>query len=282
MIGAIIGDIVGSVHEFKSNPTKTKDFGDLIINSNFKNDVVSHFTDDTVCSVAIAEWLTSHQKETPDFYLRKYGKLYPKRGYGGMFGKWLDDPKAGPYNSWGNGAPMRVSAVGHYAVSLDEAYDLAMKSAEVTHNHPQAIKGAQFVAGFIYLCNENIEGLKTPLQIVDQLLNDLDEDRYYASVIHGSTLDDIRPSYKFQVSAKNTVPQAVKCVLEATSFEDVIRNAISLGGDADTLAAIAGSMGEMIWDIEDELITSAMRKLDDQIKTALADFFIEALTRREG
>jgi ADP-ribosylglycohydrolase len=263
MLGAIVGDIVGSIHEFVAQPTKTKDFGPLFVSEKHNT---SHFTDDTVCTVAIAEWLLTMDTQvpntvTPEDWLRLYGKIYPQRGYGGMYQRWLNDPTIGPYNSWGNGAPMRVSACGYAAETLGEAWDLAEQSAAPTHGHPQAVKGAQAVAGIIFMLRAG----KTLEEAVEVTLQELDDDGYYASILEFA-VDDLRPDYTFKVSSKNTVPQAIRCVMESDSFEDAIRNAISMGGDADTIAAIAGSMAEPLHGIPEDIAKEALSRIDDRMR----------------
>jgi len=284
MLGAIAGDIIGSVHEFKSRPTKTKDFGDLFVDNikpektmggikmvsiaghGHRGATSSHFTDDTVCSIAVARWLLD-RSQTVDYHMRKTCSTYPRCGYGGMFSKWVVNASQGPYNSWGNGAPMRVSPVGWASSSLQEAYDLAKESADITHSHPQAVKGAQAVAGIIYLTRTGTDKASA----IEKVIKDLDSDGYYAEVLE-STLDEIRPGYSFRVSSQDTVPQAIRCLVEGNSYEDVVRNAISLGGDADTIAAIAGSMAETVYGIPMEIAKEALVRLDDDLRKTVVEF----------
>lgn len=281
MIGAIIGDIIGSIHEFKKPPTKTKDFGPLILKEDsrlksfFENYQLhqlknySHFTDDTICTLAIAQWLLDNRKQDPDFYLRDLCLKYLHFGYGKLFEEWLLNENSGPYNSWGNGAPMRVSPVGWISSTKEEAYFLAEESAKVTHNHPQAIKGAKVIAGIIFTLRKgkNIEGS------IFEILSDLDDDGYYNSILNQS-LDKIRETYTFKVSAKNSVPQSIVCLLQSNSFEDAIRNAISLGGDADTLAAMTASMAEAIYPIDEKLKNDVFDILDERLNAILRKFQI--------
>lgn len=281
MIGAIAGDVIGSVHEFVAIPTKRKDFGDLFVDTVQRTGTVakistdgflhkgataSHFTDDTVCTIAVARWLLDRSKSC-EAHMRDTCNEYPRRGYGGMFSKWVTDPTMGNYNSWGNGAPMRVSPVGWAAETLEQAYDLAKESADITHNHPQAVKGAQAVAGIIYLVRTGM----SKDDAINKVLEDLDDDGYYRKVI-GQTLDEIRPTYTFKVSSKNTVPQAIRCLIEGTSFEDVVRNAISLGGDADTIAAIAGSMAEPVYGVPDEIVKESITRVDAGMRQTVVEF----------
>lgn len=232
MLGAIIGDIVGSVYEW--NNIKTKDF-ELFKPSCF-------FTDDTVMTIAVAKALLltrekqsktnkkiSFKREIVE-QMQYFGKRYPNSGYGGMFSSWLVSHNPMPYNSFGNGSAMRVSPCGYIAVTLDEALLLAKASAEVTHNHPEGIKGAEATAAAIFLarCGKSKEEIKEYI-----------EENYY---ILDKTLDEIRPSYSFNETCQETVPQAIQAFLESVDFENEIRNAILLGGDSDTLATITGSI----------------------------------------
>jgi len=229
MIGAIIGDIVGSVYEW--NNIKTKEFP-------FFSERC-FFTDDTVMTIAVAEALLNGGK--PDDFIdamKKFGRLYPKAGYGGRFISWLLGDDREPYNSWGNGSAMRVAPCAWYANSIDEAEDLAMRSAEVTHNHPEGIKGAQATASAIYLARTDASKPE---------IKDYIENKFGYNL--SRTIDEIRPVYKFNESCQETVPEAIIAFLESHGFEDAIRNAISLGGDSDTLAAITGSIAEAAYGI---------------------------------
>lgn len=283
MLGAVVGDMVGSVHEFRGTPTKTKDFGPLFVDAyvepkteglkvfngghGHKGVQASHFTDDTVCSMAVAKWLLEGRTNFPNV-LREVCARYPRCGYGGMFSKWVMDPEMKAYQSWGNGAPMRVGPVGWAATSLQEADDLAQHTAEATHDHPEAIKGAQVVAEMIYKFRQ--PGYSFELA-AKETLDRLDSDRYYDHIL-SQTLDEIRPKYYFKVSSKDTVPQALLCLKEATDFEDAIRNAISLGGDADTLAAIVGSMAEPLFGIPEWIAKEALTRLDQEFRDIVIDF----------
>ena len=231
MYGAIIGDIVGSKYEFW--PIKTKEFPFVSQGC--------EFTDDTVMTVAVARALMktrerNHGIEPEPFKalliqeMQDLGHRYPNTGYGGMFAKWLDAPDPRPYNSYGNGSAMRVSPCGLYAYGLDEALELAKASAVVTHNHPEGIRGAQAVVACVFLAKAG----KTKGEIRSYV-----QDHFYALP---ASLDDIRPAYTFDVTCPGSVPQAIQCFLESTSYEDAVRNAVSLGGDADTQAAIAGAI----------------------------------------
>lgn len=255
MRGAIIGDIVGSIYEFHN--IKTKEF-EFMPGSTYP-------TDDTVMTVAIMDALLEAREmcetvaDLPDaalsrLFLNKmleHGRAYPHAGYGGAFRKWLAERYPKPYYSSGNGSAMRVSPVAYVARSLEECERLAKLTAEITHNHPDGICGAQATAGAVYLALHG--GTK------DDIMNYVS--RYY---LWDFCLDEIRPEYIFDHYAsicEGTVPHAVQAFLEAEDFEDAIRNAISIGGDSDTLAAITGAIAEAyfgipdwMWDRADELI----------------------------
>ncbi len=224
MLGAIAGDIIGSSYEF--NPTKEYNF-ELFREGAYP-------TDDTVMTLAVAEWLvedSEHSHEGLSQYMRKWGRKFPDSGYGNMFSEWLSDENTSAYNSYGNGSAMRVSPVGLYAATLDEALCLAKISAEVTHNHPEGIKGAQAVAAAIWMAKRGETKDSIRCYIEKEFGYDLKQ-----------KIKDIRKDYEFDETCQRTVPEAIIAYLEGENFEDVIRLAISLGGDADTLAAIAGSI----------------------------------------
>lgn len=226
MIGAIIGDVIGSSFEFW--PPSNKDFP--LWNKS------TSYTDDSVMTIAIGRAVLRHRKSKDDFRtacieeMQKLGRKYPRAGYGHGFRVWLESEIPEPYNSFGNGSAMRVSACGYAACSLDEALSLSQTSAEVSHNHPEGIKGAQATAAAIYLARTGASKEEIGGYICDYfyLLN--------------KTLDEIRLDYHFNETCQDTVPQAIVCFLESESYEDAIRNAVSLGGDADTLGAITGAI----------------------------------------
>lgn len=226
MYGAIIGDIVGSVYEF--NNIKTKKFPLFSERS--------IYTDDSIMTIAVAKSLMESRDNQSSFKktliknMREYGRKYPHAGYGGMFAQWLASDNPVPYNSFGNGSAMRVSPCGLIAVTLQEALDLARASAEVTHNHPEGIKGAQATAAAIFLAKTG--------KSKDEIKEYIEGNFYKLS----ATIDEIRPEYHFNETCQNTVPQAILAFLESDDYEDAIRNAVSLGGDSDTLAAITGSI----------------------------------------
>ena len=243
IIGAIIGDVVGSVYEFDS--IKTKEFP---LFSKY-----SQFTDDTVMTLAIANWLLvdKSSKEVLIDSLKYFGNKYINAGYGGRFIKWLVQQSPEPYGSWANGSAMRVSPCAWVSESLEESQNLAKLSAIVTHNHPEGIKGALATSDAIYLAKTG----SSKTEIKNHIEKEYDYDL-------SRNLDDIRPKYSFDVSCKGSVPEAIICFLQAHDFEDTIRNAISLGGDADTQAAIAGSIASAYWDVSDELCFDALNYLD--------------------
>ncbi len=238
MLGAIVGDIVGSVYEFESD--KTKDF-ELFTDK-------SRLTDDSMMTIAVGSACAKAElNDEEDFkswviyYMRKIGREFPSAGYGYHFFRWIKSDFMGAYNSFGNGSAMRVSPVAWVAKSLGEAEKLAKWSAEVTHNHPEGVKGAQSVAAAIYLARIG----KSKIEIKDYI-----EKNYY---VLDFTLDEIRPTYEFDVTCQGSVPQAIQCFLESVDFEDAIRNAVSLGGDGDTQAAIAGAIAEAFYGIPDDI-----------------------------
>ncbi|WP_418791819.1 ADP-ribosylglycohydrolase family protein [Phosphitispora sp. TUW77] len=252
MIGAIIGDIVGSVYEW--NNIKTKEFP--LFNPG------CFFTDDTVMTLAIAEGMfNGGSAEAFIQSMKKYGHMYPDAGYGGRFGNWLFSEDIHPYNSWGNGSAMRVSSVAWLFDTLSTIEQYAEVSAAVTHNHPEGIKGAQATSSAIFLARKG----KTK-----------DEIKAYVESKYGydlsRTLEEIRPDYRFYQSCQETVPEAIIAFLESVDFEDAIRNAISLGGDSDTLAAITGSIAEAAYDVPVEIKENALSILDEHLLDVYRQF----------
>ena len=241
IIGAIIGDIVGSRFEF--NNYRSTDF-------EFLNDKC-FFTDDSVMTIAVADWVTKKNQTDRHLalYLREWGRKYPNRGYGGMFLRWLLSKElSSPYNSFGNGSAMRVSPCGFYAQSLDEALFLAKQSAEVTHNHPEGIKGAQSVAAAIYLAKTG----STKAIIKEYIENNFGYDL-------SRTCDEIRRVYKFNETCQETCPEAIIAFLESHDYESAIRLGISLGGDSDTIGAITGGIAAAYYGIPDSIIEEVKR-----------------------
>ena len=256
MLGAIIGDIVGSRYEF--NNIKTKEFE--LLNHN------CFFTDDTVMSLAVAKAILECNGDYTNLsqmavkYMQRIGQKYMSCGYGNKFYYWVLSNKPQPYGSYGNGAAMRVSACGIVANSVEEAKELSRKVTEITHNHPEGIKGAEATAVAIYLA-------KTGSNILE--IRDYINTHYYPM---NFKLDDIRDSYKFNETCQETVPQAIEAFLESNSFEDAIRNAISIGGDSDTLAAITGSIAEAYYGIPADIRNHAITFLDERLLKILVDF----------
>ena len=239
MFGAIAGGVIGSVYEHR--PIKTTDF------PLYHRD--SRFTDDTVLTVAIAAAILN--KTDYGASLQVFGRKYPDAGYGGAFLQWLSDPQSRPYNSWGNGAAMRVSPVGFAFADAETVLAEAKKTADVSHNHPEGIKGAQATALAVFLARTGAGKETIRNQIRERFGYNLDR-----------TVDDIRPGYRFDVSCQGSVLEAIIAFLDSDSYEDAIRNAISLGGDSDTLACIAGGMAQAFYKhIPTEIVTKVTKRL---------------------
>lgn len=258
MIGAITGDVVGSVYE--NFRIKTKEF-DL-----FKKRCV--FTDDTVMTVAVANALvkcgTKNEKNlTKELIaqMKMLGRKYPLAGYGGRFIGWLISNSTKPYNSFGNGSAMRVSPVSFVAKTVEEGERLAEITASVTHNHPEGIKGAKAVAAAGFLARKYKNKV---------LIRSYIEENYYSL---NFTLDEIRPYYRFDVTCQGSVPQAIVAFLESESFEDAIRNAVSLGGDSDTQAAMAGGIAEAYYGIDNDIKNTVLKYLDDNLRQSVEQFY---------
>lgn len=250
MLGAIAGDVIGSVYE--SVGLKTTEFTLFTFGS--------RFTDDTVLTVATAAALLSGG-DYGAFY-HAYGKQYPRAGYGGAFRRWLADGSRAPYGSWGNGSAMRVSPIGLAAASADEALAWAEASAAVTHDHPEGIRGAQAVALAVFLAKSG--------ESMDVMRREV-TDRFGYDLSRG--LDEIRPGYSFEISCQASVPQAIVAFLEADGPEQAIRNAISLGGDADTQAAIAGGIAEAFWgELPPHLVQETLCRLPQQFIEVIDEF----------
>lgn len=226
MLGAIIGDIVGSTREW--NNIKTEDF-ELVPRG-------SRFTDDTVMTLAVAQWLIEDSSHNPDSLIRimqDLGRKYPNAGYGRMFREWLTSDHPQPYKSYGNGSAMRVSPVGMYAGTLEEALELAKISAAVTHNHPEGIKGAQAIAAAVFMqLNEEFDTQGKIKRYVEETFG------YNLNI----RLEDIRDAYRFDSSCQGSVPIAIMAYLQRLNALDILRLAISMGGDSDTIACMALSI----------------------------------------
>ena len=256
MLGAIIGDIVGS--RFEWNNHRDKDF-ELFTNGCFP-------TDDSIMSLAIAKAIIVSKPDFSDLSdnavkcMQSIGRNYPDCGYGGRFYGWMfsDDPR--PYNSYGNGSAMRVSAAGFAATSLEEAKLLSRLVTEVTHNHPEGIKGAEATAVAIYMAKTGSD--------ISEIKNHINKNYYPMNF----TIDEIRDTYMFNETCQDTVPQALEAFFESTGFEDAIRNAISVGGDSDTLAAICGSIAQAYYGIPDDIRKQALNFLDKDLLKLLTLF----------
>ena len=254
LYGTIFGDIAGSTYEFRAC-------------KNYKFTTVpdkSHFTDDTVMTLAVASWLMKDPDDLEVLVkeMQFFGNRYPKAGYGGMFRKWLIAEYPKPYNSFGNGSAMRVSPCAWVAKSLDEALFLAEKSAIVTHNHPEGIKGAQAVAAAIWMARNGStkEEIKTYIESTFE---------YNLS----RTIDEIKEAgYDFDSTCQGSVPESIIAFLESEDYEDCIRKAIWLGGDADTQAAIAGSIAEAFYDMPVRFIGDVEKRLDKYLLSVVNKF----------
>ena len=275
MLGAIIGDIVGSVYEWDN--IKTKEF------PLFRKDCF--FTDDTVMTCAVAEAvMNGGQKDDFIDAMKKYGRMYPDAGYGLRFADWINSEDREPYNSFGNGSAMRVSPCAwvmdcgfcaRTGMWPSNGRARARLSAEVTHNHPEGIKGAMATADAIFICRylfggycgDNDEPMNDDPAACKNCVKKHIEDEYGYDL--SQTLDQIRPGYSYDVTCQGTVPQAIIAFLESTDFEDAIRNAISLGGDSDTLTAITGSIAEAAYGIPDWIKNKAYSYLDEPLKDVL-------------
>jgi ADP-ribosylglycohydrolase len=255
MLGSIAGDIIGSIYE--AAPIKTKDFP--LFGERFT------FTDDTVCTVAIADALLSGGDVAQ--FLRAYVRRYPGRGYGGIFLGWARTPGMPAYGSWGNGAAMRVSAIAWLASDQADALAMAARTAAVSHDHPDAIAGAQAAVLAAWLARHGAEPRSIRREIAARSDYDLRQ-----------SVEQICAWYAFDVSCRGTVPAALVCALEATGYEDAIRNAVSLGGDTDTLACITGGIAEALHDVPLEIAGQARSHLDGGLLSVL-DRFHQAVDR---
>lgn len=257
MLGAIVGDIVGSRFEFHNLKSKRFDL--------FHPKCTA--TDDSVMTLAIASALMRMAEKGADLSaaavqeMRRFGRRYASAGYGGMFVRWLASPDPRPYNSFGNGAAMRVSPVGWLAQNEDEVRSWSAAVTEVTHNHPEGLRGAEATAMSVFLLRNGCGKGELKRRIEEEYGYDL-----------SFTLDSIRPSYAFDVTCQGSVPPAVVAFLEATGFEDALRNAVSIGGDSDTLAAITGALAHAHYGIPGPITQSAMSYLDANLQSVLRRF----------
>ena len=261
IIGAVCGDIIGSAYEFH----KTKDMNFKLFTPR------STFTDDTVMTCAVAEWLLEDPKHSHEQLIRiihRYGDEYPHAGYGGMFRKWLENKWTEPYNSFGNGSAMRVSPCGYYAKSFEEALQLAQISAEVTHSHPEGIIGAQAVAAMIYLVRSGEYSEKAKDFLKDHCFYDLDK--------ISENWETIQRDYDFDVTCQGSVPEAISCAMKnipsPMGYEKTVREAVSLGGDADTQGAIAGGIAAALCEVPDEILNECLDRLEPPLVDVIERF----------
>jgi len=253
MLGAIAGDIIGSIYEMVN--VKTTDFPLF--------HEYCRFTDDTVLTVALADSLL-HGTPYVDL-LKRYYRAYPRAGYGGKFHEWAQSGDSRPYNSWGNGSAMRVSPVGFAFDTLEEVLDEAKRSAEVTHDHPEGIMGAQAVASAVFLARIGRDKDAVQAYVETAFGYDL-----------GTPLDQIRETYEFDVSCQGSVPQAIRAFLESSDFEDAIRRAISIGGDSDTIACMAGGIAQAFYGGVPEEIARRVYEILDEPLADVTRRFTEA------
>jgi len=260
MYGAILGDMIGSPYEFDRG-NKTKDFE--MFNARV------HYTDDTAMTLAVARALLLAGRDADEETMKRafvecmqnIGRRYAVGEYGGRFAGWLRERDPQPYNSWGNGSAMRVSAVGWFFDTLERTREVARWSAEVTHNHPEGIKGAESVAAAIFLLRSGYTKTEVRDYVIDEFGYDLSR-----------TCDEIRPNYRHVESCQETVPEAFTAFLEGDSFEDVIRTAVSLGGDCDTLTCIAGSLAEAGYGVPEAMKRECEQRLPREMTEILISF----------
>ena len=256
MIGAIVGDIVGSIYEFDNH--RSKDFP-LFGKGCFA-------TDDSIMTIAIAKAVIESAPEFTDLsinavkYMQEIGRPYPNCGYGGRFLSWMYSDNPQPYNSFGNGAAMRVSPVAYAARTIEHVKELSRAVTAVTHNHPEGIKGAEATAVATWMALKGAHKSDIRKMIVRE---------YYQL---NFTLNEIRPSYRFNETCQNTVPQALQAFFESTDFEDAIRNAISVGGDSDTLAAITGAVAGAYYGVPEHIANKAVSYLDSELRSIYKEF----------
>lgn len=250
MLGAIAGDIIGSVYE--ARPIKTTDFP--LFQSK------SRFTDDTVLTVAIADAIVKNNDYQSA--LKTYGQTYPDAGFGMLFFNWLFSPGSEPYNSFGNGSAMRVSPVGFAFDTVEEVLAEAEKSASITHNHPEGVAGAQAVALAVFLAREGNEKADIRNEISNRFGYNLER-----------RLDEIRPGYSFDVTCRGSVPEALIAFLESDDVEDAIRKAVSLGGDSDTLACITGGIAQAYYKkMSEDLVNKVYARLPETFVPVIENF----------
>lgn len=252
MLGAIAGDIIGSVYEGSAHSSMPADTA--LFHPNCR------FTDDSVLTIAVADALLNGQGYLRA--IRDYALRYPRAGYGGKFLRWANSSDLAPYNSWGNGSAMRVSPIAYAFETMEEVLAEAEKSAAVTHNHPEGVKGAQAIAAAVFLARKGENRAEIKTFIENNFAYDLSR-----------TLDEIRPVYTFDVSCQGSVPQAIRAFLESTDFEDAVRKAISLGGDSDTIACMAGAIAEPFYkEVPPAIRAQVWGRLDQRLRDIVAAF----------
>ena len=258
MFGALLGDIIGSAYEFDAYNCKSKDFPLFSRRSTF--------TDDTVMTLAVADALMKVTAEDDDETIKRelvrsmqaIGRRYPYCGYGGRFIGWMFSDHPQPYNSYGNGSGMRVSPVGWFYNDLDTVLRMAKLTADVTHNHPEGVKGAQSIAAAIFLARTGKSKADIKAYVEQQFGYDLDR-----------TCDEIRPTYHHVESCQESVPESIIAFLEGTDYEDVIRTAVSIGGDSDTIADMAGAIAEAFYGVPEELKQECRDRLPEELREIL-------------
>lgn len=250
LMGTICGDIIGSPYE--KLPTKDVNFN-LFWS-------LSRFTDDTVMTVAIADWILSGENLVE--CVKKWGRRYPNAGYGGAFHKWLRSSRSEPYDSWANGSAMRVSPIGWAFDNIDEVLQKAKDSAQITHSHPEGIKGAQAVAAAVFMARNGKSKKYIKDYVTEKFGYSLDR-----------TIEQIRPTYRFDVSCKGSVPESIIAFLESSDYESSVRTAVSLGGDADTMGAIAGSIAAAYYkEIPQNIIETCWARLKPDLQQIVLSF----------
>lgn len=255
MFGALIGDLIGSVYEW--NNIKHKTFEPLIATRAF-------ITDDSVLTVAVADALLNQRDMAAS--LKDWGLRYPNSDWGGRFRKWLFSEDSAPYNSFGNGAAMRASPAALLGASLDDALELARLSALPTHDHPEGVKGAQTTVLAIHLARQGKDAAAIRAAVAE-----------FSGYDMNRSVDDIRPGYRFDVTCQGSVPEALICALEATSFEDAMRNSISIGGDSDTVAAIAGPVTEALFGIPEPIALQTWAKVPKDMRDVIERLYEAAM-----
>jgi ADP-ribosylglycohydrolase len=251
MLGAITGDIIGSVYE--RHNIKTKNFSLFSSKCNF--------TDDSVLTVALADAILNDRDYGE--IMKVYHSRYPSAGYGASFNRWAMSKQPGPYNSWGNGSAMRTSPVGYSFDTLEEVLEKSKVFASFTHNHPEGVKGAQATSASIFLARNGATKSEIKTYVTNEFGYNLSR-----------TIDEIRPGYYFDVSCQGSVPQAIAAFLESVNYEDAIRNAISIGGDSDTLACIAGGIAEAFYGgVPTSISDKAMDLLDENLRSTVTKFY---------